>query len=92
MLSSPGLYIHFPWCVKKCPYCDFNSHPIKGAAPQKEYFRAVAKDLAHQQMSFGLNKYKSVFFGGGTPSLASPSYIEEVLTDTNLDESAEVTL
>ena len=92
MLSSPGLYIHFPWCIKKCPYCDFNSHPIRGAAPQKEYFKAVAKDLAHQQIAFGLKRYKSVFFGGGTPSLASPSYIEKVLTATKLDESAEVTL
>mgnify|MGYP001322659035 CR=1 FL=1 len=92
MLSSPGLYIHFPWCVKKCPYCDFNSHPIKGVAPQKEYFAAVAEDLTHQQMTYGSKKYRSVFFGGGTPSLASPRYIEDVLSATNLDESAEVTL
>jgi len=92
MLSSAGLYIHFPWCIKKCPYCDFNSHPIKGAAPQKEYFKAVAKDLAHQQIAFGLKKYKSIFFGGGTPSLASPNYIEELLTATNSDETTEVTL
>ena len=92
MLSSPGLYIHFPWCIKKCPYCDFNSHPIRGAAPQEDYFKAVAKDLAHQQIAFGLKRYKSVFFGGGTPSLASPSYIEKVITATKLDESAEVTL
>ena len=92
MLSSPGLYFHFPWCIKKCPYCDFNSHPIRGAAPQEDYFKAVAKDLAHQQIAFGLKRYKSVFFGGGTPSLASPCYIEKVLTATKLDESAEVTL
>lgn len=92
MLSSPGLYIHFPWCVKKCPYCDFNSHPIKGVAPQKEYFAAVAQDLTHQQMTYGSKKYRSVFFGGGTPSLASPHYIEDVLSATNLDESVEVTL
>ena len=92
MLSSPGLYVHFPWCIKKCPYCDFNSHPIKGSAPQKEYFKAVAKDLAHQHMTFGVKKYNSIFFGGGTPSLASPQYIEKVLTAANSNESTEVTL
>ena len=85
MLSTPGLYIPFPWCIKKCPYCDFNSHPIKGAAPQEEYFKAVTKDLAHQQMTFGAKRYKSVFFGGGTPSLVSPSYIEKVLSATKLE-------
>ena len=79
MLNLPGLYIHFPWCIKKCPYCDFNSHPKKGDLPQEEYFSAVEQDLTEQLKDYQVGDFGSVFFGGGTPSLMSPKYVERIL-------------
>jgi oxygen-independent coproporphyrinogen-3 oxidase len=78
MLSNPGLYIHFPWCVKKCPYCDFNSHPLKGDVDQQRYLDSLLKDWQLQSANtfsplantgFLEDGFKTVFFGGGTPSL-----------------------
>ena len=77
-----SLYIHIPWCVRKCPYCDFNSHGLQGATgvpPEKEYLCALLADLeAALPLIWGRPVY-SIFFGGGTPSLFSPDAIAELL-------------
>lgn len=89
-----GLYVHFPWCVKKCPYCDFNSHPIRGGIPVAEYTAAVIRDLADQLTSLERPEFGSVFFGGGTPSLFPPAVFEALLDalGTRLASDAEVTM
>ena len=92
MLPSPGLYVHFPWCVKKCPYCDFNSHPQKGEIPQELYFRSLQHDLIDQTRNYQPENFASVFFGGGTPSLMSPKYVERILKIAHLTNQAEITL
>lgn len=74
-----SLYIHFPWCVKKCPYCDFNSHKLKGQLDEDAYIDALIKDLEHDvPLVWGRNVH-SVFMGGGTPSLFSAQSIERLL-------------
>jgi putative oxygen-independent coproporphyrinogen III oxidase len=91
-----SLYIHIPWCVKKCPYCDFNSHESKLDIPEKRYVAALIKDLEQSVPRVYGRKIKSVFFGGGTPSLFSADSINEILSAvrmlTPLDYGAEVTL
>lgn len=68
-----SLYIHIPWCIKKCPYCDFNSHALKDALPEKQYIQQLIMDLA-TQLKFVQNRpIHSIFIGGGTPSLFSPA-------------------
>ena len=73
MLSFPplSLYVHLPWCVRKCPYCDFNSHEFKGggALPFEAYVDALIADLDHDLPLVWGRTVQSVFFGGGTPSL-----------------------
>ena len=68
-LPPLSLYIHFPWCVRKCPYCDFNSHEARGAFPEKEYLDAVRLDLEQSLPLIWGRKIYTVFIGGGTPSL-----------------------
>ena len=92
MLRERGLYVHFPWCVKKCPYCDFNSHPVNTGSSQKDYFSAVSEDLAAQMDEYNPGKFTSVFFGGGTPSLAEPKYIEQILREVCVSNACEITL
>ena len=91
-----SLYIHIPWCVKKCPYCDFNSHESRAEIPEKRYVAALIKDLEQSVPRVYGRKIKSVFFGGGTPSLFSAESIDEILSAvrmlTPLDYGAEVTL
>jgi oxygen-independent coproporphyrinogen-3 oxidase len=91
-----SLYIHIPWCVKKCPYCDFNSHENKQEIPEKRYVAALIKDLEQSVLRVYGRKIKSVFFGGGTPSLFSADSIDEILSAvrmlTPLDYGAEITL
>jgi putative oxygen-independent coproporphyrinogen III oxidase len=91
-----SLYIHIPWCVKKCPYCDFNSHESKLAIPEKRYVAALIKDLEQSVPRVYGRKIKSVFFGGGTPSLFSAESIDEILSAvrmlTPLEYGAEITL
>ena len=96
-----SLYIHIPWCVKKCPYCDFNSHEprYKNQAqeiPEKRYVAALIADLEQSVPRVYGRKIKSVFFGGGTPSLFSPESVNEILSAvrmlTSLDYGAEITL
>lgn len=75
-----SLYVHLPWCVRKCPYCDFNSHEIKnGSFPEHEYVDALVRDLKFSAGLFQGRKPESVFLGGGTPSLMSVQGIGAIL-------------
>ena len=74
-----SLYIHFPWCVKKCPYCDFNSHKLNGQLDEDAYIDALIKDLEHDVPLVWGRTVHSVFMGGGTPSLFSAQSIERLL-------------
>ena len=81
MLTTPplSLYVHLPWCVRKCPYCDFNSHEGRGALPFEVYVDALLADLDHDlPLAWGRTVH-SVFFGGGTPSLFPPAAIDRFL-------------
>ncbi|MEZ9466343.1 radical SAM family heme chaperone HemW [Vibrio breoganii] len=79
-----GLYIHIPWCVQKCPYCDFNSHALKGDIPEELYIDALLEDLdsdiSKYTDSVGERVLTSIFIGGGTPSLISPQQIARLLS------------
>ena len=95
-VSPPlALYIHLPWCVKKCPYCDFNSHAAQGI-PEAAYIDALLADLEHALPDIWGRKIHTVFFGGGTPSLFSADGIDRILTAvrtlTPLLPTAEITL
>ena len=74
-----SLYVHIPWCVRKCPYCDFNSHEQKGALPEQAYVDALLADLRSDIEAAGGRPIRSVFLGGGTPSLFSPEAIGRFL-------------
>ncbi|MFN7088118.1 MAG: radical SAM family heme chaperone HemW, partial [Burkholderiales bacterium] len=90
-----SLYIHLPWCVKKCPYCDFNSHTAQGI-PEAAYIDALLADLEYALPDIWGRKIHTVFFGGGTPSLFSADGIDRILTGvrtlTPLLPAAEITL
>ncbi|MDG1453591.1 MAG: radical SAM family heme chaperone HemW [Methylophilaceae bacterium] len=96
--NSPplSLYIHIPWCVKKCPYCDFNSHESRAEIPEQRYVQALIADLEQSVPRVYGRKIRSVFFGGGTPSLFSAESINAILEAVNmltpLEFDAEVTL
>ena len=96
VLPPLSLYIHIPWCVRKCPYCDFNSHEAKGDAPERRYVEALISDLDHALPKIWGRRVYSVFFGGGTPSLFSARAIDEILAAVRarvtLDVEAEITL
>ena len=96
MLPPLSLYLHFPWCVAKCPYCDFNSHALSGALPESEYIAALGRDLEFQRTLTGRRVIHSVFLGGGTPSLFSGEAIARVLElarrHLNFAPGAEITL
>lgn len=106
-LASPGatrlealpplsLYVHMPWCVRKCPYCDFNSHEKKGDLPEDAYCAALMADLEHALPWIWGRRVHSVFFGGGTPSLFSARAIDRLLSDIRsrvpVPADAEITL
>jgi putative oxygen-independent coproporphyrinogen III oxidase len=75
-----ALYVHLPWCVRKCPYCDFNSHAVPaGGIAERAYVTALQRDLEHATTGAAGREIVSVFFGGGTPSLFSPAAIGRVL-------------
>ena len=80
-----SLYIHIPWCVQKCPYCDFNSHAQKGLIPEAEYIQHLLADLSQDltayQAAIGHRKIHSIFIGGGTPSLFSAEGIAYLLKE-----------
>jgi putative oxygen-independent coproporphyrinogen III oxidase len=95
-LPPLSLYVHFPWCVRKCPYCDFNSHTLHGALPEADYVAALLRDLALQAHLAQGRELQSIFLGGGTPSLFSPSALARLLEGVRvllgLGAGIEVTL
>ncbi|HSS46219.1 MAG TPA: radical SAM family heme chaperone HemW [Burkholderiales bacterium] len=96
VLPPLSLYIHIPWCVKKCPYCDFNSHESRSEIPEKQYVEALVADLESALSQISGRKIHSVFFGGGTPSVMSAETIDAILSAVRarltLDACAEITL
>ena len=80
-LPPLSLYIHFPWCARKCPYCDFNSHQQKGEIPEQEYINALIVDLEQELPRIWGRPIISIFMGGGTPSLFSATSIERLLSE-----------
>ena len=97
LLAPPlALYVHFPWCVRKCPYCDFNSYTLNGELAQEPYLERLIHDIAAQAPEVTGREVVSVFLGGGTPSLFSPDAIGRVLqaarAHLRLAADAEVTL
>ena len=94
-MSLPlSLYVHFPWCVRKCPYCDFNSHPVRGNLDQTGYLKALVIDASTALQEVPLRGIASVFLGGGTPSLFDPDAFEKLLTHLEpwLSPEAEITM
>ncbi|MDP5238883.1 radical SAM family heme chaperone HemW [Uliginosibacterium sp. 31-16] len=99
-LTAPpplSLYIHFPWCVRKCPYCDFNSHNIKDAGiPEAAYIDTLIADLEASLPRVWGRRVHSIFIGGGTPSLMSPEGLDRLLTAVRsllpLEPGCEITL
>ena len=95
-LPPLALYVHLPWCLKKCPYCDFNSHENHGALPESRYLDALCADLESALPLIWGRRVHSVFIGGGTPSLFSPDGIDRLLSEIRarlvLAPGVEVTL
>ena len=95
-LPPLALYIHIPWCVKKCPYCDFNSHEARGEVPENQYAEALIADLESALPQVWGRKIQSVFFGGGTPSIFHSQTIDAILTALRarlpVEPCAEITL
>jgi len=91
-----GLYVHLPWCVRKCPYCDFNSHPLRHEIPEAAYIDALLREAARRRNDVPGRTVGTVFIGGGTPSLFSPQAIGRLLdglaAQFTIDPDAEVTL
>ena len=91
-----GLYIHLPWCVKKCPYCDFNSHAIKDAIPEQAYIQALLHDFELQYALAEHRPITSIFIGGGTPSLFSGDAIFKLMQGIQqrapIADNAEITM
>jgi putative oxygen-independent coproporphyrinogen III oxidase len=75
-----SLYIHLPWCEKKCPYCDFNINVNKSSGDEEKLLEALFKDLSFSKKYILNRKFSSIYFGGGTPSLVSPKIIERLIT------------
>jgi oxygen-independent coproporphyrinogen-3 oxidase len=95
-LPPLSLYVHIPWCMRKCPYCDFNSHEVREELPEQQYVRALMADLETALPSIWGRRVHTIFFGGGTPSLLSARAIDEILSGIRarvpLDPDAEITL
>lgn len=95
-LPPLSLYLHMPWCVKKCPYCDFNSHALSGDIPEQAYLQAILEDLQEDLPLVGSRPIHSVFIGGGTPSLMSPDFYQRLFTGLRqyltFEPTAEITL
>lgn len=96
LLPPLSLYVHIPWCVQKCPYCDFNSHAQKQALPEQEYVDALLADLQQDLPRTSGRSLQSIFIGGGTPSLFSADAIQALLDGIRakipLEADAEITL
>ena len=95
-LPPLSLYVHWPWCVRKCPYCDFNSHEGKGELPEKDYLDALRLDLEQSLPLIWGRKIHTVFIGGGTPSLMSAAGLDRLMSDLRtllpLELDAEITM
>jgi len=95
-LPPLSLYIHVPWCVKKCPYCDFNSHALTGSIPETGYLNAIMEDLAGDLPMVQGRSIQTVFIGGGTPSLMSPDFysalFDNLRAHLSFADDAEITL
>src|SRR5882762_10276023 len=91
-----SLYIHFPWCVRKCPYCDFNSHAARGEVPEQDYVDALLRDLDFELRDAESRPLGSIFLGGGTPSLFSDGaiarFLEEAARRLRFADDIEITL
>jgi len=98
ILQTPplALYVHFPWCVRKCPYCDFNSHATRGAVPEGRYVELLLRDLARETLRVRGRAIQTIFLGGGTPSLFSPDALAMLIAGIRklaaLAPDAEITL
>ncbi|MBS6211487.1 MAG: radical SAM family heme chaperone HemW [Proteus hauseri] len=98
MLKLPplSLYIHIPWCVQKCPYCDFNSHTLKGEVPHQEYVQHLLNDLDADLVHIGSREVQTIFIGGGTPSLLSAESMADLLYGVKeriaVSPNAEITM
>jgi putative oxygen-independent coproporphyrinogen III oxidase len=95
-LPPLSLYVHFPWCVRKCPYCDFNSHEARGELPEDDYLAAMRTDLENALPLIWGRKIYTIFIGGGTPSLMSAKGLDRLMSDIRtllpLDGAAEITM
>lgn len=95
-MNALALYLHFPWCVSKCPYCDFNSHALKEALPEQRYIEALLADAAVQAPLVAGRSVSTLFLGGGTPSLFPPDALgrlfEGLRAHLSIDPDAEITL
>ena len=95
-LPPLSVYVHIPWCVRKCPYCDFNSHEMRETLPESAYVEALIADLESLLASVWGRRVVSVFIGGDTPSLFSPEAIDRLLSDLRarlpIEPGAEITL
>ena len=95
MINLPplSLYVHYPWCVKKCPYCDFNSHET---LPYEGYVNLLKNDLKDSLTYIQNRKIRSIFFGGGTPSIMSTEELEDLMiylkNELDFEEGIEITL
>ncbi|MEQ1770090.1 MAG: radical SAM family heme chaperone HemW [Devosia sp.] len=91
-----GVYVHWPFCAAKCPYCDFNSHVHRGAFDEAAYVKSYAREIAHYAALTKGREVKSIFFGGGTPSLMAPASVEAILNEIGknwtVSPKVEVTL
>jgi len=91
-----SLYIHIPWCVRKCPYCDFNSHAVRDEIPEQAYMTALLADLEQELPAVWGRTVETVFIGGGTPSLISPAALDRLLAAIrarlHVKPGAEITL
>ena len=94
--TSLALYVHMPWCVRKCPYCDFNSHQLKSGQPDASYIDALIRDFELEMPRVQGRRIDSVFFGGGTPSLFHPAEFARLIAalKARIDfaDDAEITL
>ncbi|MFY0403572.1 radical SAM family heme chaperone HemW [Pantoea dispersa] len=95
-LPPLSLYIHIPWCVQKCPYCDFNSHALKGEVPHSEYVQHLLKDLDQDLPLTAGREVRTIFIGGGTPSLLSSEAMQQLMDGVRarlpLAADAEITM
>ncbi len=98
MFEQPplSLYVHIPWCLRKCPYCDFNSHEARGDVPEAAYVDSLVSDLESGLESVWGRRILTIFIGGGTPSLFTPEAIDRLLTGirtrVTVDPAAEITM